>query len=113
MTPLAALVRDHPAVPDPAGWVRARRALLLERRGGRADLAAAVSSGCAASGARTHAQVLADDAAHALDRLEAGTFTRCEGCAAVLPLARLEAAPAAVTCTGCARPDTFDTRWCR
>ncbi len=109
----AAIVRDHPAVVDAPAWVDAHRARLLARAGTREDLSVSVSSGCAASGARTHAQGLADDALHALGRLDAGTFTRCERCDAVLPLERLEAAPSAVTCTGCARPDPFDTRWCR
>ena len=110
--PVAMLRRDHPGVDAPA-WVAARRALLVARAAGSADVGLAVSSGCAASGARTHAGVLADDAAHALARLDAGTLTRCEVCDALLPWERLDAAPAAVRCTGCARADAFDDRWCR
>ncbi len=109
---VAMLRRDHPQL-DAEAWVAARRSLLQARVDGSADAGIAVSSGCAASGARTHAGILADDAAHALARLDAGTLTRCEVCDALLPLARLEAAPAAVRCTGCARPDGFDARWCR
>ena len=113
MTPAVAMLRrDHPDV-DAEAWVAARRALLLARSAGSPDVALAVSSGCAASGARTHAGVLADDAAHALARLDAGTLTRCETCDALLPFARLDAAPVATRCTGCVRPDAFDTRWCR
>ena len=94
-------------------WVAQRRALLHERRAGGTDLGLAVSSGCAATGARSHAQGLAEDAAHALDRLDRGLGTRCERCDAVLPLERLEGAPAAVRCTGCSRAYEVDTRYCR
>ncbi|MCW2606823.1 MAG: hypothetical protein JWO60_1516 [Frankiales bacterium] len=107
-----ALLRDHPGV-DAEGWVAARRALLTARCLPDADRGLAVSSGCAAGGARTHAHVLAEDAARALQRLDAGLLTRCEACGQVLPWDRLDSAPAAVTCTGCARRDVFDTRWCR
>ena len=113
---VAALLRDHPSRFDAEGaaaWVQARRELLAARCAGSPDRALAVSSGCAAGGARTHAQVLADDAREALDRLEAGVLTRCAVCGALLALERLDGAPAATTCTGCARPDRFDTRWCR
>lgn len=113
--PVAALLRDHPARFDADGaaaWVQARRELLLARCEASSDRALAVSSACAAGGARTHAQVLADARA-ALERLEAGALTRCAACDALLDLDRLDGAPAATTCTGCARPDRFDTRWCR
>lgn len=117
MTPaVAALLRDHPGRFDEAAadaWVRARQALLMARCAGSSDRALAVSSGCAAGGARTHAEVLAADAREALDRLEKGTLTRCAACGALLDPDRLDSAPAATTCTGCARPDRFDTRWCR
>ncbi len=107
-----ALRHEYPAI-DAAAWVAARRELLEARCRPDADRGLAVSSGCAAGGARTHAQTLRDDAEHALSRLEAGLLPRCEACGQVLPWDRLESAPAAVTCTGCARPDRFDTRWCR
>ncbi len=89
-----------------------RREVLLARVAGSAAPAAA-SSGCAGSGAGRHAATLADDARHALARLDAGLGEVCERCLAPLVPGRTEAAPAATTCTGCARPDRFDTRWCR
>jgi DnaK suppressor protein len=39
----------------------------------------------------------------ALGRMEAGTYGRCEGCGARLPLARLEALPYARWCVTCAQ----------
>lgn len=114
--PVAALLRDHPSRFDAgtaAAWVQARRELLSARCAGSPDRALAVSSGCAVGGARTHAQVLADDARAALERLEAGSLTRCAVCEVLLDVDRLDGAPAATTCTGCARPDRFDARWCR
>ena len=114
--PVAALLRDHPDRFDAdtaQRWVQARQELLQARCTGTSDRALAVSSGCAAGGARTHAQVLADDAREALDRLEAGVLTRCAVCGVLIDPERLDSAPAATTCTGCARPDRFDTRWCR
>ena len=101
-----ALLRAYPGRFTPAAaqaWVRARRQLLTDR----------VSSGCAATGARSHSRGLADDAAHALARLEAGLGPRCEVCDEVLVFDRLDSAPAAVRCTGCARAYQLDTRWCR
>ena len=89
-----------------------RRSVLLLRAAGSGSVAAA-SSGCATSGAARHAAVLAADARHALARLDAGCGGTCEECGAALAPARLEAAPAATTCPGCARPDRFDARWCR
>jgi DnaK suppressor protein len=45
----------------------------------------------------------ADDARAALERLEAGTFGRCERCSARIGEARLEARPMARPCIDCAR----------
>ncbi len=104
------VLRDHPKV-DATAWVRRRRARLRAR--GAGDLTAAVSSGCAASGAGRHATQLVEDAHRAMVRLDAGLATRCEVCSGVLSLERLDAAPAAVRCTRCARPYEVDTRWCR
>lgn len=73
----------------------------------------AVSSGCAATGARAAARELADGAAHARRRLEAGLLPDCETCGATVPFERLDSAPLAVRCTGCVRPYAADTRWCR
>lgn len=114
--PEDALRADHPGQFTADGaraWVQARRVLLLARVDGATDLGLAVSSGCAAGGARRHATTLAQDAAHALARLDAGVGTRCEVCDAVLDLERLQASPAAVRCTGCARAYLVDTKWCR
>lgn len=111
-----ALVRAYPGRFGRAAaeaWVAARRQLLADRCAGNADLGLAVSSGCAATGARTHAQGLAEDAAHALRRLEAGLGPQCEACDEVLDVDRLDSAPAAVRCTGCVRAYDLDTRWCR
>ena len=115
MDPVSALLTAHPdrfGWRSAQAWVQARRSLLLARTrpGSRAD---SVSSGCAATGAHTHAQSLAADAAHALARLEAGLGPYCEVCGATLPFARLDAAPSAVRCTSCARSSAVDTRWCR
>ena len=113
---VAALLRDHPGRFDTdraAAWVQARRALLVARCAGSPDAPLAVSSGCAASGAQTHGHGLADDARAALVRLEDGSLTRCAVCGDRLDADRLDGAPAATTCTGCARPDRFDARWCR
>jgi len=113
--PAAALLAAYPDDVDEASasaWVQARRSLLLARTS-PGSRAASVSSGCAATGAHTHAQGLASDAAHALARLEAGLGPSCEVCAGTLPFARLDAAPSAVRCTSCARSSTVDTRWCR
>ena len=115
-----ALLRAYPGSFAGAGgaaaaqaFVGARRELLAGRCGGRADVPLAVSSGCAASGAHTHARMLADQGAHALARLDAGLAPWCERCDGLLPLERLEAAPAAVRCTACAPSGGVDTRWCR
>ena len=116
-----ALLRAYPGRFAPAAaqaWVQARRQLLTDRLAGTTQLGLAVvglavSSGCAATGARSHAQTLADDAAHALARLEAGLGPRCEVCDEVLVFDRLDSAPAAVRCTGCVRAYRLDTRWCR
>lgn len=94
-------------------WVLARRLLLNQRISPSDDLVLAVSSGCAASGARAHARELAHDAAYALSRLDAGLGTTCERCSMTLPIERLDSAPTAVRCTGCATPSKADTRWCR
>jgi len=96
-----------------AAWLDQRLRLLAERVGPATDLALAVSSGCASTGAHAHARELADDAAHALRRWDAGLGTTCEQCAKTLPFDRLDCAPAAVRCTGCAPPSAADTRWCR
>jgi DnaK suppressor protein len=40
---------------------------------------------------------------HALERLEAGTFGRCESCGAPIPFERLEAIPSARVCVACPR----------
>lgn len=115
MDPVAALLAAHPDrldVTSAQEWVDARRSLLLARTT-PSDRALSVSSGCAASGAHRHAEDLADAAAHALARLEAGLATTCEACGATLPFDRLDSAPAAVRCTTCAPVGTFDTRWCR
>ena len=116
-----ALLRAYPGRFAPAAaraWVLARRQLLTDRLAGTTQLGLAVvglavSSGCAATGARSHAQGLADDAAHALARLEAGLGPICEVCEQVLVFDRLDSAPAAVRCTGCVRAYQVDTRWCR
>ncbi len=116
-----ALLRAYPGRFAPVAaqaWVRARRQLLTDRlagttRVGLSVVGLAVSSGCAATGARSHARGLADDAEHALARLEAGLGPRCEVCDEVLSFDRLDSAPAAVRCTGCVRSYQLDTRWCR
>ena len=92
--------------------VPGRRAVLLARLAG-GDASAAASSGCATSGVARHSARLAEDARHALARLDAGCGGHCERCGAELDPDRLAAAPAATTCPGCARPDRFDARWCR
>ena len=112
----AALLSAYPGRFTPAdaeAWVAAKRQLLLDRSRPGPDLGLAVSSGCAATGARAHAREMADAASHALSRLDAGVGPRCESCDEVLAFDRLESAPAAVRCTGCVRPYDPDTRWCR
>jgi RNA polymerase-binding transcription factor DksA len=113
--PAAALLAAYPDCFDPRSaqeWVEARRSLLLARTA-PTSRAESVSSGCAATGAHTHAQGLAVDAAHALARLDAGLGPSCEVCGATLPFERLDGAPSAVRCTCCAGRSTADTRWCR
>ena len=41
------------------------------------------------------------DVEHALERLENGTYGRCEGCAVPMPFERLEAIPWARLCVAC------------
>ncbi len=94
-------------------WVTSRRALLVDRAGPPTATDSAVSSGCATTAAWTHAREVADDAAHALLRLDAGLGTTCERCWATLPFDRIDSAPAAVRCTACAPAYEVDTRWCR
>ena len=110
-----ALLAAYPEL-TPGGaerWLTARRALLTGRAGPAADRARAASSSHAATGACTHARGMAEDATHALERWDAGLGTLCELCSATLPFDRLDSAPVAVRCTGCARPYDADTRWCR
>jgi DnaK suppressor protein len=38
---------------------------------------------------------------HALDRLDAGTYGRCERCGSAIPTARLEAFPSVTLCVAC------------
>lgn len=111
-----ALLCAYPGHWDDASaqeWVRTRRRLLLARSDGNGDVASSVSSGCAASGASAHARELAASAAHALARLDAGLGPLCEACGAVLPVERVESAPAATRCVGCSPASSVDTRWCR
>ena len=42
-----------------------------------------------------------DDIGHALARIDAGTYGRCEGCQAPIPFERLEAIPFTRTCVSC------------
>ena len=115
MDPATALVAAHPERFDAASaeaWVAARRSLLL-RRTTPSDGVLSASSGCATRGAHRHAEELAESAAHALARLEAGCATACEACGATLPFDRLDSAPAAVRCTTCCPVSAVDTRWCR
>ncbi len=111
-----ALLRDYPddfeAASAQAWWTQ-RLVLLEARRRPTTDPHRSVSSGCAATGARTHAQKLAESASRCLDRWREGVGTRCEGCGQVLELARLHAVPAAVRCRACAPRSASDTRWCR
>lgn len=41
---------------------------------------------------------------HAVDRIDSGTYGRCERCGGDISYARLEALPATATCVGCASP---------
>jgi RNA polymerase-binding transcription factor DksA len=50
---------------------------------------------------QTRAQL--EETQAALDRLDAGTYGRCDGCGAAIPAERLRALPHTATCTGCAR----------
>ena len=115
-SPVDALVRAYPDRFTGAAaeqWVAARRALLVDRAGPPTGPDRSVSSGCATAGAVAHARELADDAAHALLRLEAGLGTTCENCAVTLPFDRVDSLPAAVRCTSCVPRYQVDTRWCR
>ncbi len=103
MDPAVALLAAHPArftAEQAAVWVAARRGL-LQARATPVDPADQGSSGCASAGLQAHAQQLAEQAAHALARLDAGLATTCERCGGTVPLARLDSAPAAVTCAAC------------
>lgn len=111
-----ALLTGHPGhftSQEAAAWVARRRVLLEERTGPGQDLSLSVSSGCATTGVHIHARELADGAARALLRWDAGLGTRCEQCSTTLLLDRLDSVPAAVRCTGCAPAPAADTRWCR
>lgn len=105
MTPGEALLAAYPGRftrAEAEQWVAHRRAVLVQRLGPPGGTVATASSSCAASGAQAHAQELASAAAQALVRLEAGQGTACERCSRTLPFDRLESAPAAIRCTGCA-----------
>src|SRR5689334_18373653 len=99
-------------------WLLARRAELRERvrqvnadlRGERSPLPA--DSGDAAIEVENDEVLRAIAAAaleelHSIDfamtRLDAGTFAMCEKCGEEIDEERLEAAPYAIRCTGCAR----------
>ena len=43
------------------------------------------------------------DVDRALDKLDEGTYGRCDGCGAEIPAERLEARPWSVLCVGCSR----------
>ena len=45
-----------------------------------------------------------DDLDQALERLERGSYGRCEGCGEPIPAERLEVRPAATACVRCAGP---------
>ena len=47
----------------------------------------------------------------ALVRLKQGTYGRCEGCAAHIPVARLNALPFSTLCIKCQREAEHDTMW--
>jgi DnaK suppressor protein len=50
---------------------------------------------------QTRAQL--EETQAALDRLDAGTYGRCDRCGAAIPAVRLLALPHTASCTGCAR----------
>lgn len=112
----AALLQAYPGSFDQAAadaWVVARRQLLLERITRSPDQRLAVSSGCAAIGAKAHVAQMVDDASSALGRLDGGLAAHCEVCDDVLDLERLASAPTGVRCVGCVPAYEIDTRWCR
>ncbi|MGQ0624123.1 MAG: hypothetical protein ACT4PP_05620 [Sporichthyaceae bacterium] len=113
-----ALVSSYPDRFDAASgqqWVAARRAALVVRAESTQRADGSVSSGCALTGARTHARHLAAEAADALARWDAGLGTTCADCNATIDFERLDSGPAVVRCTACARAVArpVDTRWCR
>ena len=101
-------------VPDVqgTGWLSGRRAALVELLAST-DAGLASSSGCAASGAHRHTASLAEKAAVALQRLDAGVLHLCADCGAQIPWERLDALVTATRCAPCVGPGTVDTRWCR
>lgn len=116
MNPVEALLHSYPGrftAESATAWLGARRALLAQRVEPSPDQGLSVSSGCAATGAQTHRRELAEGAVQALLRLDAGVGFACEQCSTTLPFDRLDSAPAAVRCTGCAPTSTADARWCR
>ena len=76
---LANLDDEHDPEGATVGFERAQLAALLERA--RSQL---------------------DELDAALERVEHGTYGRCEGCGAAVPAARLEAQPATRRCVDCA-----------
>ena len=76
---------------------RLARLMGPERRG-RGDRGGnpAAKAAAASSSRRALAEI-----AHALQRMADGTYGRCEGCAAVIPVAHLEQLPANRFCPSC------------
>jgi DnaK suppressor protein len=70
--------------------------------GGFADQAAAHANDAVLDAIRDSAQAELQQIDHALRRLSAGQYGRCEACGGPIGQERLEAVPYASTCSGCA-----------
>ena len=96
-----ALVRDLLAAEAATQAARcAEHEALVTQLRGVTDADSVLERELAEAGAARARETMAD-VEHALERLENGTYGRCEGCAVPMPFERLEAIPWARLCVAC------------
>lgn len=80
--------------------LRTQHEALITQLRGLTDVDSGLERELAEAGAARAEETLAD-VAHALERMEDGTYGWCERCGAAMPFERLEAIPSARLCVAC------------